>query len=115
MTPKKPEYKNPKLGARSLLTVSNEVHNLRIRRRERIATGTVRIQLACNSMCWLEGCSPLTEEKKEEKTKNKKRKNKKNKKNKRGRRNTKHQNNKDEREKKKRSCALFVTSSQFYT
>src|SRR6185312_5920886 len=54
----------PGLGARSLLTVSSEVHNLRIRRRERIATGTVRIQLACNSMCWLEGYSPLTTEEK---------------------------------------------------
>jgi len=49
------------------------VHNLRIRRRERIATGTVRIQLACNSMCWLEGYSPLTTEKRGEKKKKDKR------------------------------------------
>jgi hypothetical protein len=49
------------------------VHNLRRRRRERIATGTVRIQLACNSMCWLEGYSPLTTKKRGEKKKKDKR------------------------------------------
>jgi len=57
------------------------VHNLRRRRRERIATGTVRIQLACNSMCWLEGYSPLTTKKRgEKKKKDKKRRKKKDKK-----------------------------------